>query len=849
MFTKTQERMMKHFFLASLCLVTLGAMSAMAQEATETPADPWEALKTYTFGDGREPLLAIQNEVVANMNSPEVRSALAQRLAGLLDDEVDYQVKLFACRQLMKIGGDAEVPALAALLTNEKLTDPARYALERIPGEAATSALIAAAAQTEGEVLAGIVAGLGRRGDDAAVPVLAELAVSENVKVGETAVSALAALGSSAACDALIHLRSSAPQARLDAVAHALLEAAEGCLAAGNSEKAQQVYQSLLDSETPVPVHTAAFLALARAKGAGAIDDVMDALRGDDPALAHAAGRLLYELPGDEVTGRLAAAAAEMPPAGQVVVIPALAARGGAAAREAVDAMLDSEDEGVRAAATTAIAKIGDASSVMRLATLAAEWSGRERVEIRRSLVALPGEEVDAAISRDLEGATPAVQEELIRAAADRHVEAVVPALFTLTGAESAGVRERAFKALGALAATKEMPDLLALLGKMSGDDVPLLEETIVSVAAKPGDAAGAGSQLLASLEATGDPALKAAILRIMGALGTADAFPVVKRHLEHPEQAVRMAALTALTQLDAPGVREELKQVYDSAEHADERKLALEGYVRLLGEATPAEAAAGFATLIADAANDKELATVVEGLGNFHRGAALDLATVQLDNEAVQRQAVSAVLKLARPLIGAYPGKVDAALTKVLAVRDNDAVRSQTEQIRKLLADAGNYLVAWEWAGPYTVQGGGRTAAFNEAFAPETNPAEVPWQVYSLETNAGAPWTIDFQALLGGDDRAAYLRTTLVASEAMDVTGLAGSDDGIKVWVNGKEVHAIDATRGLTPDEDKFPVSLKAGENTLLVKVINGGGSWSSCLRLVNAEGNPVEGVTAQIP
>jgi HEAT repeat protein len=829
-------------------------MPVFAQEAAELPPaeaiDPWDALAAYQFGDSHAPLLAIEAETVASMKEAEARQALAARLAALLDDDITYDAKLFICRQLVKVGAAPEVPALAALLTEEKLTDPARYALERIPGEAATQALLEAMANTQGEIRAGMAAALGRRGDDAAVPELLKLTEAEDDTVAMAAVSALGALGSEAARDALVQARASVPEPRRASVAHALLVAADSQAAAGDKEGAQKIYQDLYGSDEPAPVRTAAFLGLARAKGEAAMDEVMAALQGDDRNLARAAGKLLYDLPGDGVTLRLADAVAGMPVAGQLVVIPALAARGGDAARAAVTALLNAESEAVRAAATVAIAKIGDASSVMPMVALAAQWSGRERVEIRQSLLALPGNGVDAAILDALDSADPAMQEELIRAAAGRRIEGAVPRLIALTGAENAGVRERAFSALGELAVTKDMPALLALLENTPGSgDLPMLEEAIVAVAAKPGDAQGAGGQLLAALEASGDPASKAAILRIMGALGAPEAFPTVKRHLDHPEPIVRLAALTALTKLSDPGVRQELKQVYDAAEDDETRAIALQGYVRLLGDVPSDEGEAHFKELFDGAANTKELGIAVEGLGNVHRGFALELAAAQLGNDDVQRQAVAAVLKLARPLVGAYPDQVDAALTKLVALRDNDAVRSQADAIRKLLADAGDFIVAWEWAGPFTLEGGGRTEILQEVFPPETGDAGVHWQVYPLDTNAENPGIIDFHPLAGGDLRAAYLRTTLVAPEAMEVTALTGSDDSMKVWVNGAEVHAIDATRGVKPGTDQFPVSLNAGENAVLVKVVNASGNWATCVSIAGADGHPIDGLTAQIP
>ena len=55
-----------------------------------------------------------------------------------------------------------------------------------------------------------------------------------------------------------------------------------------------------------------------------------------------------------------------------------------------------------------------------------------------------------------------------------------------------------------------------------------------------------------------------------------------------------------------------------------------------------------------------------------------------------------------------------------------------------------------------------------------------------------------------------------------------AGSDDSIKVWLNGEVVHNNPIDREAENFQDTFKVDLKQGDNLLLVKVSNGRGWWS---------------------
>jgi mono/diheme cytochrome c family protein len=75
-------------------------------------------------------------------------------------------------------------------------------------------------------------------------------------------------------------------------------------------------------------------------------------------------------------------------------------------------------------------------------------------------------------------------------------------------------------------------------------------------------------------------------------------------------------------------------------------------------------------------------------------------------------------------------------------------------------------------------------------------------------------------------DNAAVYLYRTLTVSRAASYAVSLGSDDGLKVWLNGKELLAKNVGRGAAPDQDKVTLELEAGENRFLLKVNNGGGA-----------------------
>ncbi len=109
-----------------------------------------------------------------------------------------------------------------------------------------------------------------------------------------------------------------------------------------------------------------------------------------------------------------------------------------------------------------------------------------------------------------------------------------------------------------------------------------------------------------------------------------------------------------------------------------------------------------------------------------------------------------------------------------------------------------------------------------------------------------------DVNELVGGmnENVTAYAVAYVVA--AKEVTGaqlLMGSNDQGKVYLNGKEVVKFAETRTLDPDTDKATgLTLKAGVNVVVFKVINENNNWQGCLRFTDAAGKNLAGLTLKL-
>ena len=72
-----------------------------------------------------------------------------------------------------------------------------------------------------------------------------------------------------------------------------------------------------------------------------------------------------------------------------------------------------------------------------------------------------------------------------------------------------------------------------------------------------------------------------------------------------------------------------------------------------------------------------------------------------------------------------------------------------------------------------------------------------------------------------------AYGYAEIESPLARDAILRCGSDDGIRIWLNGEQVHSHEIGRGYKPLADEAAIHLVAGANRLLVKIDNFHGGW----------------------
>ena len=105
----------------------------------------------------------------------------------------------------------------------------------------------------------------------------------------------------------------------------------------------------------------------------------------------------------------------------------------------------------------------------------------------------------------------------------------------------------------------------------------------------------------------------------------------------------------------------------------------------------------------------------------------------------------------------------------------------------------------------------------------------EGKWRLHRLDASRGDNINRMTAALGWGSgseiyDHIVYGSVILDAPKAQETTMFVGSDDAVKVWLNGALVHSAFVARASNDYQDFFPATLKAGQNVLLVALDNRG-------------------------
>ena len=194
------------------------------------------------------------------------------------------------------------------------------------------------------------------------------------------------------------------------------------------------------------------------------------------------------------------------------------------------------------------------------------------------------------------------------------------------------------------------------------------------------------------------------------------------------------------------------------------------------------------------------------------------------LDRRIENRQAIFLV---------AAPFGMEGGRLKIRLKHEYDLRQKQLGRFRLALTDAptiypiGSKITLGDWhaAGPFTASHG--NLAFYQVYEPETKNVntndtfEVNGKTVKWEKQAH--W-VDGQIHndIVGENSATYVFRNITSVTQQRAQLYIGSNDALKVWMNGTEVLSKNVQRDAEANQEQLQVQLKPGNNTLLLKVVN---------------------------
>ncbi len=231
------------------------------------------------------------------------------------------------------------------------------------------------------------------------------------------------------------------------------------------------------------------------------------------------------------------------------------------------------------------------------------------------------------------------------------------------------------------------------------------------------------------------------------------------------------------------------------------------------------------------------------------------DDPSVELRRDAVQRLLDTADKTLAaEDKAGATKG-FRAALN---AARDEAQIKKAAAELRKLGQEVDlprhfGFLMEWKIVGPFD---NAKLVGFDAVYPPEKavnladeldgKSGKVRWSTYATKDDYGM---VDFNKPFGDHKGVtAYAYTEFNATGARPAELRLGCKNGWKIWFNGQLIFGRDEYhRGSRLDQYRFPIELKAGKNTILVKacqneeVKDWTKEWQFQLRVCDATGTAI--------
>ncbi len=369
------------------------------------------------------------------------------------------------------------------------------------------------------------------------------------------------------------------------------------------------------------------------------------------------------------------------------------------------------------------------------------------------------------------------------------------------------------------------------------------------------------GGAVAAAIPAS-KPEVKIILLRVLVVRGDPSAADVLRRALLDPDGEVRLAALAFMGKVADPWAAQSILVpqllLLLEKQPPGARKVALQSYLEIadmLARRGPTlKAMQMYHKALHLATEDAEKRKALQGIAAIASETSLPIVKPLMEKPNLRDDASRAYTAIASKMADA--GKKDAALKMLTEVVESpcsvDVIQLAAARLKDLgvvipIAQRSGFLTRWWLIGRFPNP---NNSAWEKEFPPEKEvdlKKGVEFDGKSFrwkEVTTGHPQArVNLEEYFKPtENAAAYAYTELEVPKETDVKFKIGSDDSVVCWLNGEKIHAIKVSRGLSVDQDVVNATLRAGNNKILMKILNEGAQWEFCLRITDRQDRAID-------
>jgi hypothetical protein len=653
----------------------------------------------YDWDSSRADIIKLKNLIASCYGDAGTLEKIEEKLTMALQSNITLAGRDFICRQLAVIGTGKSVPALSAMLMDPQTTNMARYALEKIPGNATDEAMVSAAQKTKDkDVLIGLVTTLGVRKSESVVSLSKQLltdTTDTDPAAAEALIQSLGNVGTEAAATELTRLQPRLTGTALKRWPDAMLRCADAMQKAGQKQQAIAIYQKLYKTESTSVIRAAALRAWAGLDAANVEPLLKSLISGKDTVLQSAAIQsLVFMGHNPSFLKTVASSATNLSPDAQIKLVTAMPQASREIGCSLAVVLLGSDQETVRIAAYQAIEQAGDKSVIEILARNAAQPQSRpERQAAQEALYRIAGKDVDAAILQKISAFKSTQNDEnviveLIKAAANRQIKEAPEVLLSTASSDSKKISTESIRALQFLAGPEYAAKMVDLLISKPG---PATENALVVVAQKNPNCDDRAKILLDQYpKMAGKERVQASMLSVMGKLGDAHSVSLLKNEFKSSNPILRQSAFRAMTDWPGDDFIDTMKTMAASQKLEEkDRILAFRAYIRMIDETTvDANRQNNIEALIAafqTAPRLEEKKLVIGTMAHFEDIKILNFLQKAMEDSDLKAEAQVSIIQVCEKLLPQNPSEVNPVLNTLKNAGINDTIKKKARKLLKV--------------------------------------------------------------------------------------------------------------------------------------------------------------------